>query len=171
MIIWIRGKKAPTGAPHIAYGWLSTCAALPSCSRFSNSVPDDVSVPQQLAARHTRHSLESLQASPPPPSPHPRRANEGGSGFLKVCLLLSSWWTTWGLPSAHVRAAHLPNTVIPWGRNSVTQVFFAVCIPLSCKAFDQFFGTLVSSASVYRSLSNQALKCKCLAQCNKNMHE
>lgn len=52
MSMWRRGKKAPTGAPHIACGWLSTCAALPSRSRFSNSVPADVSVSQQLAVTY-----------------------------------------------------------------------------------------------------------------------
>lgn len=104
----------------------------------------------------------------------PQEGWQGGSSFLKVYLLLSSCWTSWGLPSAHVWAAHLPNAIIPWGKNSVTQMYFAVCFPLSYKAFDYFFfGASVSSAqaSVYVSLSNQALKCKCLAKRNQNMHE
>lgn len=69
------GGEAATGVPHIASGWLSTCARLPSCSRFSNSVPDHVSVLQQAAVRHTRHSSEPW-ASPSPLNS--RRAAGGG---------------------------------------------------------------------------------------------
>lgn len=69
----------------------------------------------------------------------PQEGWQGGSSFLKVYLLLSSCWTTWGLPSAHIWAAHLLNAIVPWGKNSVTQMYFAVCFPLSYKAFDFFF--------------------------------
>lgn len=48
---------------------MADLALVSFCSRFSNSGPDDVSVPQQLAAAHTRRSLESWQCLAAPSLP------------------------------------------------------------------------------------------------------